>query len=237
MWTRYWPATKKLNELLNQGVIGDIHLINATFGQKAAEKKHKPRLTKPHLGGGVLMDIGVYLVSFSHMVFKQEPKIINAIADIKDNIDYQTSILLGFSTGQAMLGCSNDTNYFTNDIFISGSKGTIKVLPTPNSPSKLIVTIGDNEPETFDFPLPEFDKNDYNFSRSIGLGYQAQAVGEAWRAGKLEMDEIPLDESIKIMEILDVIRFQIGLEYPNEENPNEKKSEKSKEKSQKIQPM
>ena len=55
MWTRYWPATKKLNELIKDGAIGDIQFLDGTYGHKAEEKIHKQRLVKPELGGGVLV--------------------------------------------------------------------------------------------------------------------------------------------------------------------------------------
>jgi predicted dehydrogenase len=216
LWTRYFPAMKKAKSLLAEGAIGEVKLVTGQFGFNTT-KDSNPRLTKSELGGGALLDVGVYLVSLSFFVFGQAPLKVSSTAELNEEVvDVQTSILLSYPTGQAILTCGVNTAHYTNEFQIIGSKGSIRFKKPVHCPTSLIVTIGDKV-EELNFPLPEHDKKLFNYCNSIGLGYQAQAVQEAWKAGKLETEEMPLEESLKIMGCLDKIRTQIGVTYSAEQ--------------------
>jgi len=215
MWTRYFPAIKKVNQLLNEKAIGDVILLRGTFGLQTTSSSN-PRMTEPNLGGGALMDLGVYLVSFAYMIFKQSPTKIYSSADTKNSVDYQTSILFSYPQGQAQVTCGINSGFYDNEMNIIGTNGTIKIKRSFHCPTSIVVTIGEKV-ENFDFPLPEHDSKLFNYTNSIGLGYEAQAVQEAWKSGKYETDEISLEESLKIMTTLDTIRSHIGVTYPNEQ--------------------
>jgi len=206
--------SKKLNELIENGVIGDILYMSGTKGIYT----EKDRICSNDYGGGALMDVGIYLVSFAHMVFRGSPTKITASSKLKNGVDSQTTVILDFPTGQAVLAVINGSENYSQDYYIVGTKGTVHVTPTADTPDRITVKIlkkegkPDGDTQVFEFPLIE-SKNHYNFPRSEGLGYEAQAVGEAWRSGKLETEEMKLDDSIKIMETMDGIRAQIGLVF------------------------
>jgi predicted dehydrogenase len=215
MWTRYFPVVKKLNELIKNGTIGDILYVSGTKGIYT----DKDRICTKEYGGGALMDVGIYLVSFAHMLFGSSPTKITATAKLnKNQVDIQTTAVLDFPTGQAVLSVINGSENYSQDYYIVGTKATVHVTPTADTPDKLTIKNlkkegkQDGDVEIIEFPL-KLSKNHYNFPRSEGLGYEAQAVGEAWRAGKLETDEMPLDDSVKIMETMDEIRKQIGVSF------------------------
>jgi predicted dehydrogenase len=219
MWTRYFPVVTKLNELIKEGTIGDILYVSGTKGIYS----DKDRICTKEYGGGVLMDVGIYLVSFAHMLFRATPTKITASAKLRNEIDIQTTAILDFPTGQAVLSVINGSENYSQDYYIVGTKATVHVSPTADTPDKLTIKFLNKEGKqegdikVIEYPLIE-SKNHYNFPRSEGLGYEAQAVGEAWRAGKLETDEMPLDESIKIMETMDEIRAQIGVVFDKDKD-------------------
>lgn len=203
MWTRYIPAVVKLRELLDKQVIGNVQLMLAG-GAFIPDFDPEFYLFNHELGGGVLLDAGVYLVSMASMVFG-EPDRILAMGQLgKTGIDEHDAILLEH-------GCGALANLYVSlrgksspDLTLIGDKGKIYAHAPIFCPSKLTITI-DGKEEVIELP---FEANGYQL--------EAMEVGRCLREGKTESDIMPLDETLQIMRTMDKVRSQIGLRYSNE---------------------
>jgi dihydrodiol dehydrogenase / D-xylose 1-dehydrogenase (NADP) len=204
MWTRYLPATIKVMEWLKSGVLGDIRMLKADFGFRS-NWDPKNRLFNINLGGGALLDAGIYPVSFASMVFGSKPNDIKSVSYIgKTGVDEQFMMLLSYDRGRmASLGGAVRTN-MDNDAWIFGSKGRI-YIPRFLSARLATLFIDGRDTEVYE---SEFAANGYN--------YEAAEVMRCLRECKLESDTMPLNESLEIMKILDNVRTQWGLKYPFE---------------------
>ncbi len=204
MWTRFLPAIVKVREWLAEGAIGDVHMVTADFGFRAGVDPES-RLFNPELGGGGLLDVGGYTVSFASMIFGDAPSRIASMAALgKTGVDERGAMILGYDRERfAVLYTAVRTNT-PQTAYILGSDGRIEV-PSPFwCTTKAKLSAGDREEKV----EGEMEGNGYN--------YEAVEVMNCLREGKLESDVMPLDESLRVMETLDRIREQWGLKYPME---------------------
>ena len=202
MWTRFNPAIAKLRELIAEGAIGEVVSVQADFGF-AAWYDPAGRLFDPTLGGGALLDLGVYPISLASMVLG-EPSVVRAVAGLAPTgVDSNTGILLGYPAGAvAVLHCSlrGET---PQQATIVGTAGRIE-LPAPfYRPDSLTLHQPGKEPATDQYELP-----------GAGYTFQAQEVARCVRAGLTESPLMPLDESISIMRTLDQVRASLCEDLP-----------------------
>ena len=193
-----------MRELLAEGAIGEVRLLTADFGFRSGWNT-QGRLLNPDLGGGGLLDVGVYTVAMAYMVFGGAPSRITSMAHIGETgVDEQASILLGYDAGQiANLTCAIRTST-PQDARIMGTEGSIHISGFWHARSATLYASG-KEPQQIELP---FEGNGYN--------YEAVEVMNCLQAGKLESDVIPLNESLSIIETMDKIRAQWELKYPME---------------------
>jgi predicted dehydrogenase len=204
MWSRWFPAMARLRELVREGAIGDVRMVQADFGFRAGVNP-EGRLFNPALGGGALLDVGVYCVSFAAMLLGT-PSRIEALATLGETgVDEQSAVLLGYPKGEiALLSTAIRTNT-PQEATVIGTDGHIK-LPSPWwNPKTLVVKRGGQDTETLDVPY-----------ESNGFHYEAAEAMRCLREGKTESDVLPLDETVAVMETLDAIRARWGLKYPME---------------------
>jgi dihydrodiol dehydrogenase / D-xylose 1-dehydrogenase (NADP) len=201
MWARFFPLAAKLRELIAAGAIGDVRMVTADWGFRAnANPDH--RLFNPELGGGALLDIGIYPVSFANMIFGTPERTATlATMNRQTGVDEQEGILFGYKDGgMAVLHAAIRTQTDVRGV-IFGTEGRIE-LDKPFRPAMLTMTRG-NETTRIEKPYPDF-----------GFQFEAEAVCECIRAGKTESDVMPLDESLSIMRTMDALRKEWGLSYP-----------------------
>jgi len=204
MWTRFLPIIIKVREWLAEGLIGDVRMLKADFCFRSGWNP-EGRLLKPELGGGGLLDVGVYTIAMAYMVFGGEPSNITSMCHIGETgVDEQSTILFGYDAGQIAILCSAIRTSTPQDAQIFGTEGSIYIPNFWHSTSATLSVSG-KDPETVDMP---FNGNGYN--------YEAVEVMNCLRAGKLESDIVPLDESLSIIKTMDKIRAEWGLKYPME---------------------
>lgn len=205
MWTRYFPAAVKLRSLIAEGAIGEVRLVLADFGFHPAFDP-KSRLFDIALGGGALLDLGVYPVSFASMVFGGPPQRVLSTTRIgSTGVDEQSAAILEYPDGkQALVSCTvlADT---PKDAHVVGTKGRLRLERPFWFPST--VTLTPESGKETEFKLP-FTGN--------GYGFEAIEVMKCLREGKKESAAMPLAESLTVMETLDKIRAPWGLKYPGE---------------------
>ncbi|SEO13017.1 Predicted dehydrogenase [Amphibacillus marinus] len=203
MWTRFLPVIRKVRDWIEAGEIGDVRLVKADFGFKAPWEPEW-RLLNLELGGGALLDTGIYPISFASMVLGPHPEKIMSTAHIGETgVDEHFSILLSYPNGKAASLNGGVRLGLTNEATIHGTKGYIQI---PGFLYAREATLyGENAVQTF--------KDNRTVS---GYQFEAEEVGRLLLNGQLESDIITLDESLAILQLMDQVREQWGLKYPSE---------------------
>lgn len=202
LWTRFLPPINKALEIVESGRLGNIISVKADFGFKAPYLPER-RLFNRELGGGSLLDVGIYPV-FLALLFLGKPDRIKATAVLgSTNVDEECGIILSYESGQiAHLHCSIRTTTDT-EAFIYAEKGTIHLHSRWHEPTNMSI-IPEGEPiEDLFF--------DY---KSKGYHYEALEVMKCLQEERLESPMMPLNFSLDLMELLDDIRAEAGIEYP-----------------------
>jgi len=200
MWTRFLPGTLRVRELLASGAIGEPRQLDCDCGIRT-EFDPNGRYFNPALGGGALLDVGIYCLAYARMVFGSAPAEIHSAAHLGETgVDEQSAFLFRYDSG-ALARMSSATRTKTpHRATISGTEGSIEI-PDFWHVQEVIVN-GESEQH------PQLGN---------GYSHQAVAVGEALAQGAAECAEIPLDETLELMRTLDAIRAQWGLRYPADE--------------------
>jgi predicted dehydrogenase len=204
MWTRFLPIVVEARRLLAEGALGPVRMVQADFGFRTAFNP-TGRLFDPALGGGALLDVGVYPVALAHMVLG-EPTRVAALAEIgASGIDEQTGVLLGYANGSLALLSTAVTTNTPHEATILGTEGWIKLLPPWWVGQELVLHRSGRDDERILRPY-----------LGNGYGHEALAVAESVRAGQTEHPVMPLAASLAILRTMDKIRAQIGVRYPAE---------------------
>lgn len=202
-WTRYLPAREMIDDILKKGIIGEITSIIADFGLPL---EHTKRLTEPSLAGGALLDLGVYPLNFALMFCKSPVKQVAATAVMSEKgVDLANSITLIFESGVIAVLHSNMRSLLRREGVIYGKKGHI-VVRGINCVQD--ITVYDHNEQVVDYrKAPECITN-----------YQYEIIDcvKALTEGKLECDKMPHSETLRMMELLDLIRAQWNMKFPCE---------------------
>jgi predicted dehydrogenase len=202
MWTRYLPHMVRIRELVRSGALGEVRTVIADHNQNLP-KDPLHRLNNPDLGGGALLDLGIYPVSFAFDVLGA-PVDVRALASMTPTgVDRQTAMIFEYGEGQqALLHCALDTAG-PNRAAIIGTGGSIEIDSVWYYPSPFTRYDADgNAVERFEEPVT-----------GRGMQYQAWELERLVRAGALANDILSAGESVRVMETLDEVRRQIGLTY------------------------
>jgi predicted dehydrogenase len=204
LWTRFVPAFRELQERVDDGAIGEIRYVQADFGFRA-ERDPASRLFAPRLGGGALLDLGVYPINLAFMVCGAPTEIEATTTVGPTGVDEETAIQLRHENGAVShLYCSlrADTS---REARIVGTEGSI-TIPAPwwFSP-RFTLERRNTEPASHEFE-----------NRGGGYTHEAEEFMDLVRAGRTESRIMPLDETVAILETMDEIRRGGGLRYPGE---------------------
>ncbi len=205
MWMYFFPAMVKVRELISSGAIGEVRLLQANFCFKC-EGGPEHRCFNPALGGGALLDVGVYDIALAQMVYGKEPVRISSMTNIgQTGVDEQSSMILGYENeAMAVLTCGIHLSTMSEAI-IYGTNGFIRIPHMFWQPDRIVVKMGQDE------------EKEISFERlGNGYSYEAMEVMRCLREGKWESEVVPLDTSIAMMRTMDKIRRQWELVYPME---------------------
>lgn len=206
MWTRYVPHIARIDEIIAAGTIGEVRTLIADHSQKLpADPAH--RLNDPHLGGGALLDLGIYPVWYADHLFGAPDRVLASAARTATGVDRQDAIILEYADGQqALLQCALDTPG-PNTAAILGTAGRIAIHTVWHDTAAFTVYDDeDREIEYFDAPI-----------NGRGMHYQALAAAQVI-AGE-ETQYLSGARSVQVMGTMDAIRREIGLSYPGESSP------------------
>lgn len=201
IWTRYQPAVTIVRDLISSGRIGTPRLVTATLGYSMGDK---PRIMRADLCGGALLDLGVYALNFVRMFFSSEiVSIESQCVKSKTGMDLTNAISLVLADGilanvQSSASCVGD-----NIGVIAGTDGNL-IIDNINNPQKITVNTHDRE-FVEDIHVPK---------QITGYEYQFVACREALIEGLLEPREMPHEETLYIMQLMDDLRMKWGVHYP-----------------------
>lgn len=205
MWSRYIPAIVKVREWIAEGRIGEVRLVKADLGFRA-EWNPEGRLLNPKLGGGALLDVGIYPVSFASMVFGPHPESVFSTVHMGETgVDEHFSMLLSYGNGKTASLNGGVRLNMLEEAHVFGTEGHIIVEGTLVNPKSAALYIGGELVERF-----------IDDRTSIGYCYEAEEVGRCLEAGLTESPVMPLEESLAILQLLDKVRTDWGLKYPGE---------------------
>ncbi len=204
MWTRFLPLGKKLKEIVASNKIGDVQMVTADLSFNIAWKN---RIQNKSLGGGALLDLGIYGLTFASMVLGEDVVDISSQAVLNgEGVDLQTSISLRYRNGQmAVITCSAVSNG-SNKGMIFGTGGHIEVDMINNFE---IITVFNGAGEKDGFYKKE--------KQVTGYEYEVMAVMNALSENWKECPEMPKAKTLKLMNMMDFIRNQIGVKYPQDD--------------------
>ncbi len=204
MWTRCFPLIREIVARVGAGEIGTIRMIQADFGFRAPFNP-SGRLLNPALGGGALLDVGVYPVMLAFLFLGEPVRIHSAAAIGATGVDEQCAILFEYADGAlALLGAAIQTDT-PKEATICGTDGRIRIHTPWWKPSEATLTRADGSEEPIRHPYT-----------GDGLQFEIRHVHDCLRAGRTESDWMPLDETLRILRVLDTIRARWGLIYPDE---------------------
>lgn len=204
MWSRFLPIVAEMRRLIADGAIGQVRMVQADFGFRTAVNPVH-RLFDPALGGGALLDVGVYPVSLAHLILGR-PDRIAAVAEVgSTQVDEQTGMVLGFPNGALAVLSTAATTETRQEAVIFGTQGSICLHSPWWVGSRLTLQRSGATPTEIVRPYI-----------ANGYSHEAIEVAECVRAGALESLTMPLEESLAVMATLDAIRLQIGVRYPME---------------------
>ncbi|MCU1515156.1 MAG: gfo/Idh/MocA family oxidoreductase [Microbacteriaceae bacterium] len=205
MWTRFLPHMVRIREIIAAGTIGEVRTLIADHNQNLP-KDPGHRLNDPALGGGALLDLGIYPISFSFDLLGAPASVYAIAAKTATGVDRQDAIVFGYGDGQqAVLHTALDT-LGPNTAVIIGTGGRIEIESVWYTPTGFTVFDSDGE------LVERYDSEVSN----RGMQFQAWELERLVAAGVTAGDLLPPEQSVRVMETLDEIRRQIGLSYPSE---------------------
>ena len=205
IWTRYQPVVKMVRDLIDSGCIGTPRLVTATLGYSMGEK---PRIMRPDLCGGALLDLGVYALNFVRMFFPADiVSMESQCVKSKTGMDLTNAICIILADGvlcnlQSSAACVGD-----NIGVIAGTDGNL-IIDNINNPQKITVNTHDRV-FVEDIRVPQ---------QITGYEYQFLACRQALIDGLLEPKEMPLEETLCVMQLMDGLRRKWGVRYPMDDD-------------------
>jgi len=201
MWTRFMPALAEVRRVIESGEIGKVTQVIADLGFKA-EFGHEHRVFNPVLGGGALLDLGIYPLSIAVALLGAVDSVAAQAEIGPTGVDEQTGFVLRHrGGGMSMCSCSLRAR-LPSELTIAGERGHVRMNTMFHRTQTVTVSRADGIARTVPTPF-------------LGNGYVHEAVEaqRCWQAGLLESPGMTHDDTLALMGVMDEVRRQIGLHY------------------------
>ncbi|HVD28331.1 MAG TPA: Gfo/Idh/MocA family oxidoreductase [Mycobacteriales bacterium] len=201
MWTRFQPAIVALRDLVADGAIGEVRSVQADLGV-AKEYDPADRLFDLAQGGGALLDLGVYVVSFAQMLLGTPERVVAAGSLFPSGADAEATLLLDYGDGRSAALMTSLRNALPGQARVFGTAGWIDVLPRFHHPTTFVLHRAGAEPETIS-------------RQPLGAGYAHELieVTDCLRAGRAESAEMPLADTFAVQKVLGDAADQLGVKH------------------------
>ncbi|XP_053975738.1 trans-1,2-dihydrobenzene-1,2-diol dehydrogenase-like isoform X2 [Hylaeus volcanicus] len=208
IWSRCFPVYETIRKEIDSGTIGEVYQVLVNFGFNLSDVD---RITKKELGGGTVLDLGVYVIQFASFIFNNEaPQSVQASGVLnEEGVDMSVSVSFQYKNNRTATLVTNALVNLPNEAYVIGTKGMIKV------PSFWCPLTAELPSGTFTVPLPE-GAHKFNFINSAGLSYEAEEVRQCILKGMIESSKVSHNDSLLIARLQDEIRRQVGVVYPED---------------------
>ncbi|PIF00130.1 MAG: oxidoreductase [Maribacter sp.] len=204
LWSRFNPSIKKVKAMVDAGEIGEVGYLHADFAFYALDRPEEGRLLNPDLGGGSLLDIGIYPIFLSYLLLGMPEAIKASSRFYKTGVEIQTSLIFDYPKAQAIL-YSGFTSYSKMEAEISGSKGAILINGQWHAAQGYCLEMEGHVIN--DVGLP---------TSGNGYTYEIEEVNSCLQKGKLQSGLWTHQNSLDLAELLETIRVQNGIKFPFE---------------------
>jgi len=209
MWMRCNPTIRRLQQLASSGVLGEVRQVRADIGF-VVDRPATDRLLDPRLGGGALLDMGVYPLTFASL-FLGEPSTTAATAGLSAaGVDLNLAVSLGYGSGAVAALTATMTSWSPRTASIATDRGRIDVPAAFHHPRSVTWTPHTGASDPAVPPPPEEIREDLV---GTGLANEALEVVRCLRNGETESPLVPLDDTVAIMRQMDRIREQVGVRF------------------------
>jgi predicted dehydrogenase len=201
MWTRFQPAVVALRELVADGAIGEVRSVQADLGV-ARDYDPADRLFALELGGGALLDLGVYVVSFAQMLLGTPDTVTATGSRFPTGADAEAALLLGWEDGRSATLTTSLRYPTPGSARVSGTRGWVDVLPRFHHPDTIVLHREGGEPETIT-------------RQPLGRGYASELVEvtRCLQEGRTESAVMPLADTLAVQRVLVEAAAQLGVEH------------------------
>ena len=205
MWTRFMPALAEVRRIIASGEIGVVNMVESDFGFFGTSDP-KSRLNDPALGGGALLDIGIYPLSIACAILGPVDSVLAQGFLSDEGVDVTTAFTMKHAGGTMSVSNCTLRARTPTELTVSGSLGSVRMNTMFFLTKSLTVKLNDGTVRQIDTPF-------------LGNGYVHEAIeaGRCVREGLLESPGMTHDESLALMGLMDNIRKQIGVRYPSDE--------------------
>lgn len=204
MWARFLPHYAKVREIVKSGVLGPILSVHADHGQRLADQGIA-RLVEPDLAGGALLDLGIYPVSFAHMILGTPSNVASKAVFTDKGVDAQTSMIFTYSSGAQAVLTTTMMEQTPCRAVVAGLNGWLEIDRTFYNPAAMRMVLNDGTVTEYPNTYP-----------GHGLREQAEVFKQLVISGALESEILTWKDTVDIMKTLDEVRQQNGLKYPFE---------------------
>jgi predicted dehydrogenase len=201
MWTRFQPAVVALRELVAEGAIGEVRSVQADLGV-AREYDPRDRLFALELGGGALLDLGVYVVSFAQMLLGTPDTVAVTGSRFPTGVDAEAALLLGWADGRSATLTTSLRHPTPGQARVFGTTGWIDVLPRFHHPDTIVLHRDGAEPETLTRP-----------ATGTGYAHELAEVTACLQAGRTESAVMPLADTLAVQAVLEQAAGQLGVRH------------------------
>ncbi len=205
MWARFLPHYAKVREIVASGVLGPILSIHADHGQRLADQGIA-RLVDPQLAGGALLDLGIYPISFAHMILGNPTSITSKAVMTDRGVDAQTSMIFSYDNGAQAVLTTTMIEQTPCRAVVAGLNGWLEIDRTFYNPASMRVILNDGS--VTEYP---------SAYTGHGLREQAKSFKQIVQSGAVESKVLTWKDTVDIMKSMDTVRNQIGLRYPFED--------------------
>ena len=205
MWARFLPHYARVREIVASGVLGPILSIHADHGQRLADQGIA-RLVDPQLAGGALLDLGIYPISFAHMILGNPTSITSKAVMTDRGVDAQTSMIFSYDNGAQAVLTTTMIEQTPCRAVVAGLHGWLEIDRTFYNPASMRVILNDGS--VTEYP---------SAYTGHGLREQAESFKQIVQSGAVESKVLTWKDTVDIMKSMDTVRSQIGLRYPFED--------------------
>lgn len=206
MWMRCNPLHLRLKDLVNSGDLGEPRHVKAELGF-VADYDPKGRLFAPELAGGALLDVGVYPIAFAHHLLGAPDSVHATATKAPTGVDSSVGVLLGYESGAVATCVGSLDATLPGQATFAGTEGWVELDRSFHDTNRFVVHRPGKDPEPVTVEL-----------LGVGYTYEALEVARCLSAGLVESPLVTHADTLAVMDVLDSVRDQIGVRYPNDED-------------------